>query len=104
MRVVIDTNVLVSALLNEHGAEASVVFAVADQKLLWCVSPAILAEYEAVLRRPKFSKIPAGYITALLILARQAQVFTPSVRLKISPHAADNRFYECASAANASSW
>ena len=101
MKVVIDTNVLVSALLNAHGAEAAVIFAVSDGRLTWCVSPAILAEYAAVLHRPKFSRIPEVLKAALLGLAGQAQVAHPTLTLKSSPHDEDNRFYECAHAAHA---
>ena len=74
MKVVIDTNVLVSALINEHGLEALVLFAASEEEFAWCVSPAILAEYEAVLQRPKFSKIPSAYIRKLLVQASQAIV------------------------------
>jgi uncharacterized protein len=101
MKVVIDTNVLVSALINEHGLEALVLFAASDEEFTWCVSPAILAEYEAVLQRPKFSKVAPAYIRHLLDRAAQGQVVAPSITLNISPHEGDNRFYECASAARA---
>ena len=101
MRVVIDTNVLVSALLKESGSEAKVMFAIADGRLIWCVSPAIVAEYTEVLQRPKFSRIPAAYVQLLLGLASEAQMFHPQVRLKISSHEEDNRFYECAVTADA---
>lgn len=101
MKVVIDTNVLVSALLKANGSEAGVLFAVADKKLTWCVSPAILDEYAAVLHRPKFSKIPAAYIATLLAHAAKAEVFVPKASLKVSRHEEDNRFYECAEACQA---
>lgn len=101
MKVVIDTNVLVSALINDHGLEALVLFAASDEEFTWCVSPAILAEYETVLQRPKFSNVPPSYIRNLLDLAAQAQVVVPSIMLNISPHDGDNRFYECAAAARA---
>lgn len=101
MRVVIDTNVVVSALLKVNGPEAGVLFAVSDKKLIWCVSPAILAEYATVLHRPKFSHISESYIHALLTLAAGARVVHPTTRLKVSSHEEDNRFYECAQAAHA---
>ena len=56
-RVVIDTNVVVSALLKAQGAEASVLFLVAEKSVNWWVSPPILNEYRAVVRRPKFSSL-----------------------------------------------
>jgi uncharacterized protein len=101
IRVVIDTNVLVSGLLKAHGKEAAVLFAVAEKKALWCVSSAILAEYEEVLRRPKFSRIPQPYINALLTLAGRTERVTPAFTVTVSPHEPDNRFLECAEAARA---
>ena len=45
IRVVVDTNVLVSALLTEHGAAAAVLDFLNAGKLYWCISDAILADY-----------------------------------------------------------
>lgn len=101
IKVVIDTNVLVSALINEHGAEAAVLLAVAEGRLTWCVSPPILVEYGTVLRRPKFSRISGALITALLQKAAAAVLVNPTTTLNISPEDPDNRFYECAEAAEA---
>jgi len=100
-RVVLDTNVLVSALLKQHGAEATVLFLVTDKKLTWCVSPAIFAEYESVLRRPKFSSVPETYIAAFLTLAAEAESVQPTFRISKSPDEPDNRFLECAEAGKA---
>jgi putative PIN family toxin of toxin-antitoxin system len=100
-RVVIDTNVPVSALLKQHGAEAAVLFAVADQKLTWCVSPDILREYESVLRRPKFAHVPEPYVRALLDLAAEAEMVRPEFKVAEAPDEPDNRFLECAEAAGA---
>ena len=65
------------------------------------VSPPILAEYEAVLKRPRFSSIPAELITALLQQAAAGELVHPTTSLSISPNETDNRFYECAEAASA---
>lgn len=100
-RIVIDTNVLVSALLKADGSEAAVLFHVADRELRWCVSPPILAEYKAVLHRPKFARIPGAYIAELLRLAGEADLLRPSFTLSESAHEPDNRFLECAEAAEA---
>lgn len=71
-KIVVDTNVLVSALLKTRGAEAGVLDLVAKEKAQWCVSRAVLAEYGEVLRRPKFARIPRAYVDALLTLAARA--------------------------------
>ncbi|HVA62962.1 MAG TPA: putative toxin-antitoxin system toxin component, PIN family [Terriglobales bacterium] len=101
IRIVIDTNVLVSALLKTQGAEAVVLSAVVDKRALWCVSPDVLAEYGEVLRRPKFSRVPRQYIEALLALAGRAERVNPAFTVATSPHEPDNRFLECAEAAGA---
>ena len=54
MRVVIDTNVLVSAALKDRDPEAVITWVVAHPDWLWLVTPEILAEYQGVLSRPKF--------------------------------------------------
>jgi predicted nucleic acid-binding protein len=87
IRVVVDTNVLVSALLKENGAEAAVLFDVAEKTLRWCVSPRILAEYESVLRRPKFSHVSETYITPTSGRKRGS-----SMRANSSRHSRNNHF------------
>ena len=101
IKVVIDTNVVVSATLVDHGPSAGILNLATNRKVQTCVSPAILAEYEKVLRRPRLKLDPAR-ITGLMALIRSTstEVF-PSGTLKISKDEADNRFYECAEAAAA---
>jgi putative PIN family toxin of toxin-antitoxin system len=55
MRVVIDTNVLVSALLNPYGVPASVLVLVLEEQITVVFDAQVLAEYEEVLLRPKFA-------------------------------------------------
>lgn len=54
IRAVIDTNVIVSALISSVGNEAIVLLAVNEGLLVPCFSAEILEEYRDVLRRPKF--------------------------------------------------
>jgi putative PIN family toxin of toxin-antitoxin system len=54
IRVVLDTNVLVSAMLTRQGLEAAVIELVTGAQITPYLSAAILAEYWEVLRRPKF--------------------------------------------------
>ena len=101
MRIVLDTNVLVSALLTDHGAEATVLDLVIERRLIWCVSEDVLAEYAEVLRRPKFRHVEPARIHLALALAGSGQVTQVSERIRHSPDESDNRFYECANAARA---
>jgi putative PIN family toxin of toxin-antitoxin system len=55
-RVVIDTNVIVSALLQALGPSARVFSMVVGGLIQLCVSGAVFAEYEEVIRRPRFRR------------------------------------------------
>src|SRR6516225_9401932 len=54
MNVLIDTNVLLSAALRDKLPEQVVLYVATRDDFRWLVSPEILAEYNGVLRRPKF--------------------------------------------------
>jgi len=54
IRVVSDTNVLVSAMISPSGNEAVLTLAIARGLLTPCFSTEIVSEYEDVLRRRKF--------------------------------------------------
>jgi len=54
MKVVIDTNVLVSAALKDREPEIIILFAASQPDIEWIVSPAIMAEYREILARKKF--------------------------------------------------
>lgn len=54
MKVVLDTNVLVSGFLNPYGPPGSILGLAASGDLALCYDARILAEYREVLLRPKF--------------------------------------------------
>src|SRR6266513_6491251 len=57
IRVVLDTNILISALLQPQGLPArTVVLVLTGTTAPLCVSGDVYAEYEEVIRRPKFSR------------------------------------------------
>jgi putative PIN family toxin of toxin-antitoxin system len=101
MLVVIDTNILVSALISPSGKEAHIASLVVQQTLLAAVSESILAEYEAVLTRSKFNFNPAKVTRILYPLRSYSLMVKPTHRLTVSPDDSDNRFLECAEAASA---
>lgn len=101
IRVVIFTNVLVSALLSSQGPNARVLDFLAG-KLQPCVTEEILNEYRGVLGRPKFRGIGQASIEVLIdLLATVSVKVRPAATLKISSDEPDNRIYECAAAAGA---
>src|SRR5260221_1257136 len=96
IRVVVDTNVVVSGNLVDEGLPASILDLAAHRKILMIVSPAILAEYETVLRRPQFKLSAARIAGSLAIIRKTSKLIKPRQTLTISRDEADNRFYECA--------
>ena len=101
MRVVLDTNIVVSAMLNPSGTAAAVLRLGLHRRVQLCVSEAILEEYEAVLRRPKFRRPPqvvSALMKSILTVAEKAE---PTKTLSVSTDEADNRFLECAETASA---
>jgi putative PIN family toxin of toxin-antitoxin system len=65
------------------------------------VSLPVLAEYEEVLRRPRL-KLPTRQIeTVLAAIRKVAHLVEPAQTISVSPHESDNRFLECAEAAEA---
>lgn len=65
MRAVIDTNVLVSAAIRPAGPPGQIVAAMRRGELLPMISRAVFAEYQQVLRRPRFG-FPPDAINDLL--------------------------------------
>ena len=101
IRVVLDTNVLVSANLSAEGLESLVVSLALNQKIQLHVSEPILQEYERVLRYPRL-KFEAKEVARFLARLRRSSVLVmPTRTVSASPDEADNRFLECAEAAGA---
>ncbi len=102
VRIVLDTNVLISAALQPRGLPARVLEKVAYGAVELCASSEILDEYREVLSRPKFAGLDPRRVARLLTLVTEAATMvTPAGRLAESPDESDNRFYECADAAAA---
>ena len=54
MKVVIDTNVLLSAALKDRGPETIILYIISHPEFSWIASKDIIAEYRDVLSREKF--------------------------------------------------
>ena len=101
IRAVIDTNVLVSGLLSPAGNEALIVLAIHQGFVRPCLSEPIIAEYAAVLARPKFAFPPEQIEAVLAMLQGKGEVFRPEESPVVSPDPADTKFLHCAQAARA---
>lgn len=101
LQVVYDTNIVVSAALKPGSIPASLVALAMARHVRLFVSPAILAEYTEVLKRPKFGFNPRTVETFLRDLTRAATRVRPTQRITMASDEPDNRFLECAQAARA---
>lgn len=101
LRLVIDTNVVVSGALKPAGLErATLTFALTPPARLYVCS-AILAEHAQVLSRPSL-RIPHAEQEALLKLLRNRSYnIEPSRALTVCRDRDDNMFVECADEARA---
>jgi uncharacterized protein len=101
MKVLIDTNVLVSAALRDKDPEAIILFIAAQPDWDWIVSAEILAEYREVLSRPKFAlpdDLRQRWFDLLDTLTTRVQV---EAVFDFPRDQKDARFLACALAANA---
>jgi uncharacterized protein len=101
MKAVIDTNVVVSANLSDQGPSAAILDLAANKLVLMCISPAVLIEYGAVLRRPRLKLALARVAGSLAVIRNTSRMVRPSRRLTEAQEEPDNRFLECAAAAGA---
>jgi putative PIN family toxin of toxin-antitoxin system len=101
LRLVIDTNILVSAALKPDGLQRTVpVLAITRPARLY-VTHAVLAEYREVLARPEF-EIRRGLRQHFLqLIKNHAQVVKPACTLQVAKDPDDDKFLECADAARA---
>ena len=99
LRLVIDTNIVISAALKPDGLQRTVFLLAITKPARLYVSEEILAEYRKVLMRPEFP-IRRGLRQQLLqLISRHSHAITPSRRLHVTSDPDDNKFLECADAA-----
>lgn len=101
MKIVCDTNVLISGILF-RGHPRRILLLAVQGRLTNCTSPALLGEAEAVLSRPKFG-LQSGQVSSILALFRDTfELVHPDQSVStVVGDPADNRVLEAASAAAA---
>ncbi|MGE0424665.1 MAG: putative toxin-antitoxin system toxin component, PIN family [Reyranellaceae bacterium] len=101
-RLVLDTNVIISAVLKPNGNEAWVVRYALQPPAALFVTDAILAEYAEVLARPKFKfgrDLVQKFLADLSAVAHRVEP-TPGIAFCVKDPD-DNAFVACADAASA---
>jgi len=101
LRLVLDTNVVVSAVLKPDGLQRTVFLLAITKPAQWYGSAEIVSEYRVVLSRPEL-KIRRGLRQQFLQLVQNhGRVVVASHLPQVTSDPADNIFVECADAARA---
>lgn len=98
-RIVIDTNVIVSSLIQRGYSNLIINNLFIEQKFQLCISDELLAEYYEVLARPKFSKFQDFFIRAEALLVEieaKATKYIPTITLNLIADDDDNMILELA--------
>lgn len=104
LKVIVDTNVLVSSLIQRSYPFLVVQFLIKSKKINLCLSNSLLEEYDDVLSRKKFIKYPFFVENAKDLLSdfnEKAEKYYPSLTIDVLEDESDNRFLELAEACNA---
>ena len=109
IQIVLDTNVIISAIVNPDGSPGKILEQVFDQEVSLCLSPPMIDEIRRVLRYPKIVnslkqkgrtvELEEEHIDKIVEIAR---VTTGQVTIKpTATDPDDDMFLECAIEANA---
>ena len=101
LRLVIDTNVVVSGALKPRGLERmALTFALTPPASLF-VSQEILTEYAEVLGRPELRIPPEDRRPLIDLITSRSRLVVPTSKVTVCPDPDDDIFVECAEAARA---
>ncbi len=101
MKVIIDTNVVVSATLKDRTPEEVILFVVGQEDFEWIVSSAIVEEYNEVLGREKF-RLPVEVLRKWCEMFEQlTTMLDVEIEVDFPRDRKDAKFLECALAADA---
>ena len=103
LRVVVDTNIVMSAILSSRGAPAKLIGWMTREEdyLQLLLSAPIWDEYTAVADWLVPLSRRAEKVRIMEVLRRHSAWVEPAVRLHVCSEPADNRFLECAVAGHA---
>lgn len=99
LRLVIDTNVVVSAALKPEGLQRTVLLLAMTKPIHWFARVPVLSEYALVLARPELRIRRSLQQQLLRVIRNHVRVIKPSRLSTVTSDPADNIFVECADAA-----
>jgi uncharacterized protein len=101
LRLVLDTNVVISAALKPEGLQRTVFLLAITKPARLYVSEVILAEYHMVLARPELRIRKGLQLQFLDLVENRAQLVSPTRLVRASNDPDDDKFLECSDEARA---
>jgi uncharacterized protein len=101
LRLVLDTNIVVSAALNPDGLQRTTLLLALTKPARFYIALPILEEYAGVLRRPELKVRKGERMRLLQLIKNRSYVIRPVRHLAVASDPDDNMFLECADAARA---
>jgi putative PIN family toxin of toxin-antitoxin system len=98
LRLVLDTNVLVSAALKPTSLQRTTLLLALTPPARLYISASIWEEYVEVLSRPELRIRKGARLQLLQWMRNRCHLVTPSRRLSVASDPDDNKFLECADA------
>ncbi len=96
-KIILDTNIIVSALISNSIPTKILYELVLTQKVKTCLSDEIYFEYYEVMNRDRFAKFPDFKSKADLVLNRLREIsifYKPDRKIEILTDTSDNKFLE----------
>jgi len=101
IKVIVDTNVLISASVKGRDPEAIILFLVSNPDFEWIVSEEILMEYKSVLARKKLKLSPDLKQRWFNIIDAFTTIIDVNISVDFPRDPKDAKFLECAIASSA---
>lgn len=96
MKVIVDTNILISAIIRNNIPEQVIIWLISQPAIEWIATPEIVSEYKSVLQRKKFN-LPAVIINKWFCLFdAELTLVNPEISVHFPRDIKDAKFLECA--------
>ncbi len=99
LKIIIDTNVFISSLIQNSYPFLIVDFIFSNSNVHLCISDSLLKEYADVLNRKKFANFSDFIVNAKMLLSdieKYAVKYSPRIKINLISDDSDNRLLELA--------
>ena len=101
IKVIVDTNILISAILKDRLPEKVILLIIEDERFDWLASEEIIQEYKTVITRPKFHIHEDEIKFQFDLIDRMTTIVYPDLNITFQRDQKDAKFLSCSLASNA---